>query len=217
MMVKINLISTGRLNARRQRARARRWLVAGSIYTLVLIVGCGAYRLIWQVNTPNGGATLQDLQAQTQSIQDAINETQARLEETSLSLKASRELSEHPDWSLLLRFLADMLGDDLVLRGCDIRMLTPGVTDDIQAAADRSSPAAQRAVDDAATRPLIRLSIQGMGRSLQAVSQFALRIEQTRLFTHVKLVDTNLEPYLKGKVITFHIECTLEPAAEGDG
>ena len=213
-MIDINLISTNRLRARKQRAQMKRWFVICLTYSVVLLVSCGVYRVIWNLTTPDVEAELLDLHAQTQSIQETIDQIQARLVESNLSLEANRELKEHPDWSLLLRFLASMLGDDLFLRECDIQMLSPSTVQAVQAVGqDRSIQQA----DDPASQSAVRLSVRGMGRSLEAVSQFALRIEQTQLFTQVKLVDTRSEPYLKDKVIAFRVECTLGTVVQGDG
>ena len=209
-MTDINLISTDRLRARKQRAKTKRWLAICLIYSCVLLVSCGVYRAIWGLNTPDVDTELLDLHAQTQSLQETIDRIHAQLVESEFSLEANRELKEHPDWSLLLRFLATMLGDDLFLRECDIKILSPST---VQA---MGQGLIQR-IDDLESQPAVRLSVKGMGRSLEAVSQFALRIEQTQLFTQVKLVDTHIEPYLKGKVIAFRVECTLGAIAQGDG
>jgi len=213
-MTDINLISTDRLRARKQRAKIKRWFVICLIYSCVLLVGCGVYRVIWSLNAPGVDTELLDLHAQTQSLQEMIDRMQARLVESDLSLEANRELKEHPDWSLLLRFLTTMLGDDLFLRECDIQMLSPGAVQAVQATGqDRLI----QQVDGPASQPAVRLSVKGMGRSLEAVSQFTLRIEQTQLFTQVKLVDTHIEPYHKGKVIVFRVQCTLGTVTQGDG
>lgn len=210
-MTNINLISTDRLRARKQRAKTKRWFAICLIYSCVLLVSCGVCRVVWGLNTPDVDTELLDLHAQTQSLQETIDRMQAQLVESEFSLEANRELKEHPDWSLLLRFLAAMLGDDLFLRECDIQMFSHST-----AQATGQERLVQQ-VDAPANPPAVRLSVKGMGRSLEAVSQFALRIEQTQLFTQVKLVDTRVEPYLTGKVIAFRVECTLGSIAQGDG
>ena len=210
-MTDINLISIKRQHVRKQRAYAKRWLAICLIYSLVLLVGCGVYRVVWGLNTPDTGTGLLDLEAQARSIQKKIDRMQTHLVESKLSLQANRDLEEHPDWSLLLRFLAGMLGEDLFLRECDVQASSPSLP--------QATPENRliQQVDSPASQPTVRLSIKGMGRSLEAVSQFTVRIEQTQLFTQVKLIDTHIEPYLKGKVIVFRVECTLGATAEGDG
>lgn len=212
-MTDINLISAARLQTRKQRAQVKRWVVACSIYSAVLLVGCGVYRTAWGLNAPGVDTSLEDVQAQSRSIQEKIDRLQARLVALELSLQANRDLKEHPDWSLLLRFLATMLGDDLFLHECDVQAITPGIAQAAKATANgRSNQQAESAVDP----PAVRLTVAGMGRSLEAVSQFALRIEQTQLFTEVKLADTRAQPYHQGKAIAFRVVCTFATTTETD-
>jgi len=211
-MIRINLISTHRLNARRLRTRTRRWVVFGLVYSLLLLLGCVTGRIAWSLNDPGLDSALLKTQAQIETTQKTIPGLQARLDEAYFSLNANRELKEHPDWSLLLAILSHILNDDLILRECSLKKIDPH---DMNTAPAAGNSGLIQQATDSPPQPAFRLAIKGMGRSQEAVSQLALRLEQTHLFTRVKLVDTNLEPFMTGKAIAFRVECTLDSSTQG--
>lgn len=211
-MTSINLIPVHRLEARARRARVRRWCVAATAYALLLAGSCVIYRAAWGASDTGLEVALQDSEAQIQSTNQAIAVLQTRLDASQFSLNANRELREHPDWSLLLGLLSSLMDDDLILRECSLDKITPRGS---QASSGNGDHTVTEASDTQA-RTVFMLAIKGMGRSQEAVSQFTLRLEQTRLFAKVKLVDTSLEPFLSGKAVAFQVECSLESAPGGD-
>ncbi len=199
MTVRVNLMPDYRQEARARRTRIRHWIIGSWGYGLVLLAGCFFLRVLWGHSDSRVVADMNRIQAQIQSVNGAIVAMTEELKQHQLTLTANRDLIEHPDWGLLLGLLAQSLGDGLVLRQCQISELTPVQRRDVLVAKDQSQVAGRSFL----------LAIRGMGRSQAAVSQFALRLEQTGLFDQVKLLDTSLEPYLEYKAVSFRVECQL--------
>ena len=59
------------------------------------------------------------------------------------------------------------------------------------------------------------MTIPGVGRPQLAVSQFALRLEQTQLFAKVRLVETNRTTLDRLEAVAFVIECSLDDPGIG--
>ena len=60
------------------------------------------------------------------------------------------------------------------------------------------------------------VEIGGLGQSQADVYQFVLRLEQTRLFSRVKLVDTNRYPVGEEEAVAFRLHCQVEDHTGGD-
>lgn len=201
----VNLIPDDRQAARGRRGWIRRWATGGWVYGVVLLAVCFVLRLAWGHADPHVANAMSEVQTQIKTGNDAIAQIRAELDQHEFTLRANHDLIEHPDWGLMLGLLAGSLGHELVLRECEITELLPGRTGSGRLARD-DAPLVVRS---------FRLSIRGMGRSQAAVSQFALRLEKAGVFNGVKLVDTSLEPYLKGKAVSFRVECLLSaPGSE---
>lgn len=196
----VNLIPDSRQEIRVCRNRRKRWVISGSVYGLVLLVGCGFLCIFSDQGDPEVASEIEEVQVRIESIGDSVAKIRSRLGQYELTLTANRDLIEHPDWGLLLGLLANSLGDSLVLRKCEIKQWTlPGAGQSGSSSEDTSS----------VTNATFQLVANGMGRTQAAVSQLALRLERTGLFDDVKLVDTNLEPYFAGKAVAFRLECHL--------
>lgn len=199
----INLIPDHRQQAHAARVRLGRWILAGAGYGLVLLVVFGLLRIVWDPGDLRTASAITDVRTRIATVSDSITDIRSELDHHQKTLRANRDLIEHPDWGQLLALLAKTLGDDLVLRQCQIERLVPtgGPT---QPDRDAAVPAVVG----------FQLAIRGLGRTQEAVSQFALRLELAGLFDDVKLVDTSLEPFLAGKAVAFHLECRLGAAGE---
>ena len=201
MTIRIDLTPVYRKESQKRKGRIQRWTYAGCIYLIVLV----AITLTCHVISTNGDHQIEIEMVQVNARIDAtsteLNDLQIQIDEAKTTLRANNALREHPNWSLMLALLANALGQDLVLRECDLNLQTPSKTTPNTALTANTTP------NQDAPQRAFRLTLRGFGRSQAAISQFTLRLEQTEIFDQVKLVDTSLEPFLSGKAIAFHVEC----------
>lgn len=193
-MDRINLIPKSRQLERQRRVRVRLWIGVLLIYAVSLVVYCVAYR---GLSTTHDLAALTDelaeKEAELTQLNDQHTSLRPKLNEQKLILAAERSISDQPDWSLLLTYLADeVLSDQIVLSGCTLAP-PPSKGDD-----------ASKAKRDA-----LVLTLTGYARTTPDVSQFILRLEQIGLFDKVTLTRTNREPYLAGQAIAFEARCLM--------
>ena len=193
-----NLIPLHRLEAGRRRRRLQAWVAAASVYAAALVavyVGCVC---AWGVDAKALARRHQATGQRVQQIRRQIEKAQADLAEARRTVEANEAISGHPDWSLLLMLLAHHMNESVVLQECS---LTPG-----------------NAEDDPPAEPTDtggwRLDMNGFGREVTAVSQFALALEKTGLFNEVRLLKTVRQPFLAGQATHFQIRCDLGTGAE---
>lgn len=198
-MDRINLIPKQRSLIRQRRIRTRLWVGVVLGYTASALV---AGLIYGAMASPRDLASLTDelasLDSEFAGIQQQQESLRPKLNEQQLILAAGRSITDQPDWSLLLTYLADeVLGDHIVLTGCS---LTP----------------AKGSVDAQGNNDIpLEVTISGYAKSTPDVSKFVLRLEQMSLFDKVSLTRTNREPYLNDKAISFAAVCVLDPGAGG--
>ena len=189
--------------------RMRQWLPVGLAFVGMLVLICITCHNTWGV----GSDPLVDELLQTADRIEVSGRTIAELREqlvvSRYKLDAFRGVGRQPDWSVLLTLLADGLGNDVVLKSCQLDeiMIPLGV-----AAGGRSEPQLHvtSVSEDKKQQVAFVLCIAGFGRSQTAVSQFVLRLERSGMFDNVRLVSTIREPFLNAKAIAFRLECRLE-------
>ena len=197
-MNRVNLISQSRRQDRAHRVRCRLWGTGIAGYAAVITAACVVY---FGMDTFAGTGPLHDklaeLDAELQSIESEQAQISPVLLEQRLVLNAGRSITDQPDWSMLLIYLAEeLLGDDVVLAGCMLEPLTEEGQNHNQN-----------------TSMLVRLA--GYGKSAPAVSQFVLRLEESSLFNKVTLEKTNREPFLNGQAIVFEVHCLMSGSEGG--
>lgn len=222
-MNSVNLIPRSRRLARRRRTHLRRCAAGCAAYALALGAACAAGWGAWDERDPALRTRLTEVTGQIDRIESRIATARAETATARAELFAARTVAEQPDWSLLMRLLADRTGEDVVLRGLKLRPSAgPGEGTPSSPTAARPTPtvpAPPRAAAPAVAArpaaggpPTLLLDVNGLARSQLAVSQFVLRLEQMGLFGRVTLRDTGREPYLSGEAVAFKIECSLEEA-----
>ena len=196
-----NLMPFVRLHAKQRAARVRCWVKGVSMYGLTLLALTGT--LYWILPGPEQaiGQELGQLQTQIQAIRERDQAIRPRLEQARKVLGVSATVTGQPDWSILLAALAKSLDDEVVLSQCRLNKK-------LNAAAS----------NNANTTPLAEsytLSIRGFGRSQDAVSLLANRLESYGLFNSVTLVKATSERYLTGNAIAFVLDCSLGSQPRG--
>ena len=192
-MQRINLIPKVRQRDRQRRVRVRLWIGVSLFYAATLAVVCLAYRgMSSSHDLTSLSAELAEKESELARIESQQKSLLPRLNEQKLILTAERSISDQPDWSLLLTYLADdVMGDQIVLSGCTLAPSAPG---DKTGAADADA---------------LVFTLTGYALSTADVSQFILRLEQIGLFDKVTLARTNREPYLAGQAIAFEARCLM--------
>lgn len=194
----VNLIPAHRLDAQKRLRRQRAWLVGCAIYGTALAGACGLGRAAWCGDNGALAAELTKTTLQAGELQHALTVLQPKLAIAEKKLGTIRLVANKPDWSLLLTLLAATVGDEVMLRSCQLAPLEPPAPDPAKPAS-ASAPPHER----------YKLDLDGLGRSQVSVSQFVLRLQQTELFEEIKLLKTNREPLGDGQAIAFQVHATL--------
>lgn len=182
-----NLIPTNRLALKTRAKAIQRWSIVNTAYLALLGVTAGAlFAFTGQHDTAADASRVKAELSQS-------NRTLASLRQQSVLLKArlqsAREISQTPDWSILLAALSNSLGDDVVLNRIDR-------TDDSKSTAPT-----------AGVPKALRLS--GIGRSQESVTQFVLKLEGLNCFARVRLLQTSPQVLRGYDSIGFELECSL--------
>ncbi len=211
-MQAINLIPTHRTQAKRQRRNVRRWVALTLGYATMLTVVSVLCQTVWSDVDRSQTHQLAQVAERIEQSNAAITALQPQLAHVRLSLAIEQQIVSQPDWSILLAMLGEVMGEDIVLRECE---LTP-----LYADGQRSPSGMALMHGPNGTIKLgahqYQLHLSGLGRSQSAVSRFVLRLEETRLFEQVKLINTMREPVRGIDAFSFKLECTLGEAAPVD-
>lgn len=199
-MIRIDLTPAYWRKRKQQQAIVRRCALGTAAYSLLMLACCILLRVVWGHGDPAITDSLAKIRIEIDSTRRITGDIQAAVEESERLLKANLQVREHPDWSLLLGLLAKNVGDNLVLRACELEEVTVR-----QAGSSTAIPIANPG--PSSNEGKYRLAIRGLGQSQAAVAEFTLRLERIGLFDEVKLVDTSLEPFLAQKAIAFRLEC----------
>jgi len=187
----VNLIPTPKTLQAEKRKRTRKWIAACIAYVGMLCAVYAGCRQRW------GGENLQADELEQVSSSIAVhNRKIADVKQASLTLRAmidaNNAVGKQPDWSILLALLARDLGNDVVLKHCQLDLVSDAPT-----LAGGSKP-----------KPFV-LRIRGMGRTQMAVSTFVLRLENMGLFTEVKRTKASVETFMTTRAVAFELDCTL--------
>ena len=200
-MKSVNFMPAYRIVAR-QRRRRMRWWAVGIVVTLLAELGgiacgyglwCGG-RMVLAKEEDRTTATIQ-------SADRAIRMLQGELATQEATLKANQALEGQPDWSCLLSLLARSLGDGAVVKRCELKPRPP-------AGPVTAASALQKEGDAYALR------VSGVGRTVADVLQFAGELERSGLFDQIRLVKTDIEPFLSTTATSFEMEGSLGGKAE---
>ena len=221
----INLIPAPRLAARQRRAH-RRYCAAGCVAWAVFSLAlAGAAHAIWHEQDPQAPERLAKVVDEMQRTERVTTTLRAQLSAAQSTLRANQAIVSQPDWSILLGVLGREAVDDVVLKGCKVRVGVPSRGSAPAPRADARRPGARQtpptpsdAAAAQAPEPTFILDASGMALDHAAANRFLLRLEQTGLFSKVTLLDTTREPFFDRNAIAFRLECALNqtpPPAAG--
>ncbi|HET6251691.1 MAG TPA: hypothetical protein VFE47_28660 [Tepidisphaeraceae bacterium] len=209
-MKRVNLIPAPRLEQRRCRAHARRCVKACSIYTLLALLAAVGCRFAWNDDTDAAEQRLAIADADVQHIDVAIARCRSDLNAAKVSLAVNCQLVSQPDWSLLLKLLAALNGDAVVLKSVALDTRAEAAASVIPVIQTFSSSGKSTKPLAAEPKRAVRLILIGTGESQLAVTQFVVRLEKTGLFDRVIVADTGRETFMAGSAISFRLECILK-------
>ena len=199
MIAMVNLVPPARRAAFDRSDRFARWAIILVAYALVLSI---AWLVLAHLQGPQSSdlaARVRILRAECEESQSAAKTLRTQLAAAQIELNAARIIGEHPDWSILTGLLARIRTDDLVFESLTIQ---PS-----QGQADLKKPGVPPRSYD--------VRISGFGRSHRDVTQFTLRLEDTKLFSRVTLGDTRSARREDGsESISFVADCTLSDAPQ---
>jgi hypothetical protein len=218
----VNLVPPELVMARRRADRTRVWAGITVVYS-VIALSTGA--LAWSagrvgVDTRDRLAELNDL---TQKREVALRAAREALGVATRKVAAAREVSVHPNWTLLLEALATLKGPDVVLATLKIEPIMPKAEPTARAAGRAAEPVTKPTSGAGSTNPAgYSMLISGDARTQQAVTDFVLRLEGTRIFASVRLIESRSKPGPSdggkppvGEIIGFSLECRLTESAGG--
>lgn len=187
----VNLIPAHRVLARRRRARVHAWTIGVGAYAVSLAAVYAVMAMTWGGSTAEWQARLASLDAQLARDTEDLKTRQKELSEKNAARQANSAVGEQPDWSMLLGLIARTVRDDVVLESTSLR------------------PA------DTAAKPAkpVTVALSGLGRTHASVSDFVLRLEGTKVFSRVALLETRRTATARAEAISFRVEAALAEEA----
>jgi len=204
-----NLMSAPRRQAKACRARVRKWLAVGVAFVGMLVTVCIACHRTWGVGLDPLGDDFRLIEDRIETSGRTISGLRKQLVASRWKLDTFRSVGQQPDWSVLLMLLADGLGNEVVLKSCELdEIVIP-----LESTAGRRAGSRLVTTSSLTEKPgrmAFVLRVAGFGRSQTDVSLFVLRLERSGMFDNVRIVSTMREPFLNAKAIAFRLECSLE-------
>lgn len=207
-MMRVNLIPKSRLQARVVRTRVRGWASIVGGYAALL-------GIIWLVTSLPAADRSAEVATQLAKLNDRIavgtreqTEIQAKITHVMRSLETAQAVSDHPDWSVLLRAIAGERGEDVLLESVklDRRVENP------PAPAPGAKPvkAAPNAKGATAPAPKVTytLTLGGLGLTQSAVVKFVRRLEDLGALDTVHIKQTRTASFEGTPAVGFELECT---------
>jgi Tfp pilus assembly protein PilN len=182
-----NLIPIRTQAVKRRKRAVQRWLLINGVYFVCLaVIGVAYAGTALHRDGPSEAPPSAVPAAQSPADILALTRQVASLRTT---LRSVQQVTDRPDWSILLAAISQSLGDDVVLNAVDC---TQGDT-----AATSSAEVPEE------------LHITGIAQTENAVTRFVLAVENLRFFTHVRLVQTAPQVLRGRDCVGFELLCSI--------
>ncbi|MDX2132052.1 MAG: PilN domain-containing protein [Planctomycetota bacterium] len=196
----LNLLPASRVRALRLRARARAWTGACAAY--VVLLGAGwAWTALSRPATASPAGDLAETQTRLADAERACQALRRSVSVADERLSTARAVGDHPDWSLLLDLLARAKRADVAFERVSLSSRGGGPP---------------RAGEGLVRRGPWTLSLAGVGGSQRAVSDFALRLEESGVFESVAVVELRSRGDARPDrpaLVEFGVQCALRDGA----
>jgi hypothetical protein len=207
----VNLVPAPRRYASAARKRAYRWCWGVGIYASLLLTAFVACSAVVSGEADDKSPMIEKTTRQIDELTNAANAIRPQLTEAQTRLTVARTVGDQPDWSLLLAILSSTVDDNIVLTNTKLDVAAE--TQATPKPAARASSKTETA--SAPAQPtILKLTLQGMGRSPAAVTQFVLRIERLGLFERVELARSSRQTVGSIDANVFRVECVLQRSAK---
>ena len=207
----INLIPAPRRAARRRRQHMCYCAAGCAAWALLSLAAAGFAHALWPSGDPRAAERLAEVTAEMQRTERAVAALHSQLAAARSTLRANQAIACQPDWSILLGLLGQQVGDNVVLKSCNVRTGARPVAPrrgEPRRVGGRPEPEPSPAAGEA---PFV-LEASAIAVDHASANRFVLRLEQTGLFSKVTLLDTAREPFFDRNAIAFRLECTLNQA-----
>ncbi len=201
----INLLPAARQKASRTRARARAWIIGGTLYGAALGLA-SAMVAVRSSGAAEVSAKLADSAARGAELDEQLKAVRGTMATTRREAEAVREIQEHPDWSALVGCLARAAGPTLILDHCSLRP-TPAKDGGGKGEKLANVPSG------------FTLSLTGLAVSNADVAEFTENLERLKLFESVSIVSIRAREGARvpregesGTLVSFDIVCALSDA-----
>lgn len=206
----VNFVPAPRRISRQRQSCTKLWIAITCAYSVVLAVVFVGYQSMAGAAVENVDNELAMVNSDIQSTQKQISEVTPTLNESRLTLQASRAVGNQPDWSVLMALLASRLNERVVLSHCS---LTPQNSETTVSTTVPRIGGGRASPQDANTKSgptHFNLDVRGLAKTQASLSTFVLELEQAGLFAKVVLQDAQRVEFVKGEAIQFQIVCTLQ-------
>lgn len=210
MQPDLNLLPPERVRTLHLRVRIRAWMLACVGYALVL----GGVWLWMHASAPSpasGADRIAEVETSLAALERDLRDLQRSSSDAADRLATANAVEGHPDWSLLLDLLARSRRDEIAIERIT---LTP-----------RGGAGSRPPDRGALRRGPWSLTLAGLGVSQRAVSDFALRLEDSGIFASVAIVEIRARggaPVAgataeRPALVEFSLACTLTDGAPTEG
>ena len=197
-MTHVNLIPIRYRLKRKALAYRRVWIISGIAYLVCLVVVFVFWRALWSNDDRDGSNTIGLLRSDIDNNDKMIDKAARQIADLNVATAELSQISDRPDWGLLLGVIANGCGDQLVLSRCTLSMPAKPAQNVVQTG---RAPAAAAAMT---------IDLQGYGANPKTVTDFALKLEMTGLFENVNIGKTTRELFGTQSATAFTMQCPLK-------
>jgi len=202
-MTAVNLIPAYRLRARRTRGRAAWWAMGCAAYALGLAIAYGVLAVNLEGRSDVVTGQIDRLEAQISQSRHTIAQTRQKLFASRANLRANLAVGRQPNFSVLLAVLAAHVGDEVILSKCSLTPRPP------EGGSGSAAVGGKAGIGQHGPVGRYSVSVNGFAASQSAASDYVLRLEQTRLFERVSLLETTRQARQNRQVVGFRLQCLL--------
>lgn len=210
-MNSVNLLPGARKCRLAARSRVRTWSIIGAVYGVGLLAAAPLLGPDVSSAAAETDRALAEARQRLETAEARLKELRPKLLEVQGDIDATRSVTEHPDWSILIDLVSRLRQDDAVLDAVEISGPRP------MGAGSAAPPGSPAPKASAPARPgapeLFTLTLSGAARTPSAVAQLAIRLEQTGLFTRVQIAETAPTDSHGAPATAFRIRCEAQPPA----
>lgn len=205
-MITANLIPLPRLDARRRQVRTRHWSWAWAGYAVVLGGLLVAAAMGWQTDRSAPEAELGSVLAEVDKNEKSVKQLRATIDSQRKKLWANLAVGDQPDWSVLLVFVKQTLGEEAWLRRFRLQTLDIAAETDPKDVKVILKPAERR----------FAMNLIGIAASQNSVSDMVIKLERLGLFERVELRESKRvreggeENKFASERVAFEIEAWLD-------